>query len=98
MSLFAIGDLHLHYGSLCKAKTQLSDPLWIGHEEKLMDNCRRLIGQDDVLVLLGDHSWGKNLGECEKDFEYIMSLPEAITTCSGTVRKPQNSTRPIRDV
>ncbi len=75
MSLFVIGDLHLHYGSLCKAKTQLSDPLWIDHEEKLMDNCRKLISQDDVLVLLGDHSWGKNLSECEKDFEYIMSLP-----------------------
>ena len=26
-------------------------------------------------MLAGDHSWGRNLGECEKDFEYLCSLP-----------------------
>ena len=75
MSLFAIGDLHLHYGSELKAKMQLSDPAWVGHEEKFMDNCRRLIEDQDTLVLVGDHSWGRNLEECEKDFEYIKALP-----------------------
>ena len=30
---------------------------------------------EDTLVLVGDHSWGKNLSECEKDFEYIRNLP-----------------------
>lgn len=75
MSLFAIGDLHLHYGSELKARMQLSDPAWADHEEKFMDNCKRLIEDQDVLVLVGDHSWGKNLQECEKDFEYIRLLP-----------------------
>ena len=75
MSLFAIGDLHLHYGSELKARMQLSDPAWADHEEKFMDNCKRLIEDQDVLVLVGDHSWGKNLQECEKDFDYIRLLP-----------------------
>ena len=26
-------------------------------------------------MLLGDHSWGRKMQECEKDFEYILSLP-----------------------
>ena len=75
MSLYAIGDLHLHFGSQLKAKMQLSDPAWVGHEERFMDNCRRLLEEDDVLVLVGDHSWGRDLEECEKDFDYIRSLP-----------------------
>ena len=75
MSLYAIGDLHLHYGCELKAKSQLKDPVWVDHEIRLMENCRRVIEDDDTLVLLGDHSWGKDLGECEKDFEYIKSLP-----------------------
>ena len=75
MSLFAIGDLHLHFSSELKVKAQLKDSQWIDHEIKFKENCSRLIGEDDTLVLVGDHSWGKNLLECEKDFEYIKSLP-----------------------
>jgi predicted phosphohydrolase len=29
----------------------------------------------DTLVLVGDHSWGKNLAECEMDLQYICDLP-----------------------
>ena len=75
MSLYALGDLHLHFQSVLKAEVQLYDPLWKDHEEKFRKNCEELIQEDDVLVLVGDHSWGKNLDECEKDFDYIRSLP-----------------------
>ena len=30
---------------------------------------------EDTLVLVGDHSWGKNLLECERDLQYIRDLP-----------------------
>lgn len=75
MSLYAIGDLHLHYQSVLKAKAQLSDPLWKDHERRFKENCERMISDKDTLVLVGDHSWGKNLSECEEDFAYIRSLP-----------------------
>ncbi len=75
MSLYAIGDLHLHFQSELKAEAQLNDPVWIGHEERLMENCKELISDEDTLVLVGDHSWGRNLAECEADFEYIRHLP-----------------------
>ena len=74
MSLYAIGDLHLHFQSEPKAN-QLTDRLWRGHEKKLKKNCGRMLGPDDTLVLLGDHSWGRNLTSCEEDLEYIASLP-----------------------
>jgi predicted phosphohydrolase len=75
MSLYAIGDLHLHYQTVVKAPGQLKDRLWKNHEEKFRKNCERQIGFQDTLVLVGDHSWGKRLEESEKDLQYICDLP-----------------------
>ena len=75
MSLFAIGDLHLHFQSELKAPGQLHEPIWRDHEALFRRNCEKLIRPEDTLVLVGDHSWGRKLPECEKDLEYICSLP-----------------------
>lgn len=75
MSLYAIGDLHLHFQAALKAEAQLRDPLWKNHEEKFARSCEKLIRPEDTLVLAGDHSWGRNLAECEQDFDYILALP-----------------------
>ena len=75
MSLYAIGDLHLHFNSKVWAQSQLTDPLWKDHEERFIENCNNLLTDDDTLVLVGDHSWGKNLEQCEADLDYIRKLP-----------------------
>ena len=75
MALYAIGDLHLHFQSQLKARGQLRDRVWKNHEERFRKNCEKLIAADDTLVLIGDHSWGKNLAECEADLQYICDLP-----------------------
>ncbi|HAJ74145.1 MAG TPA: metallophosphoesterase [Lachnospiraceae bacterium] len=75
MSLYAIGDLHLHYQSVLKAPGQLHDRIWKKHEEKFRKNCGKMIMAEDTLVLVGDHSWGKNLSECQQDLQYICDLP-----------------------
>ena len=75
MSLYAIGDLHLHFQSELKAKNQIEDKIWKDHEKIFLDNCQKMIRSTDTLVLVGDHSWGRNLAECEKDLEYICNLP-----------------------
>ena len=75
MNLYAIGDLHLHYQSVLKAPGQLHDRIWRNHEEKFRKNCGKTISSEDTLVLVGDHSWGKNLSECEQDLQYICGLP-----------------------
>ncbi len=75
MSLFAIGDLHLHFQSELKAAGQITGRIWKNHEAKLLKHCRLRIRDDDVLVLACDHSWGRNLAECEQDLAYIAALP-----------------------
>lgn len=75
MGLYAIGDLHLHFRSECKSERQRSDPAWKNHEAIFLRNCRRLLTDADTLVLLGDHSWGKNLEQSEPDLAWIAELP-----------------------
>lgn len=74
MSLYAIGDLHLHFQSRVKAPGQQGG-VWKNHEAVFLRQCRDMIGPADTLALLGDHSWGRNLEECEKDLEFIAALP-----------------------
>ncbi len=75
MSLYAIGDLHLHYQSVLKAPNQLHDRAWKNHEEKFKKYCNIMVSAEDTLVLVGDHSWGRKLPECEMDLQYICDLP-----------------------
>ena len=75
MSLYAIGDLHLHFQSVLRAPGQLKGRVWKNHEEKFRKNCEKRITDADTLVLVGDHSWGRNLQECEEDLVYIRALP-----------------------
>ena len=75
MSLYAIGDLHLHFASELKAPGQLTDPVWRGHEERFLANCRALVRAEDTLVLAGDHSWGKNPEQAGPDLDFIAALP-----------------------
>ena len=87
MALYAIGDLHLsitsektgklfhrkHYG-LYKPM-EVFDPVWKKHADKLDRHWKRMISQEDTIVITGDHSWGKNLEECLRDFAFIEALP-----------------------
>lgn len=75
MSLYAIGDLHLHFGSEVKAPGQRTGRIWKDHEARFRENCLRVIRAEDTLVLVGDHSWGKNEDECRPDFDWIAALP-----------------------
>ena len=74
MSLYALGDLHLHFQTELKAPGQKTG-VWRKHEQKFQKNCAKMIGPEDTLVLVGDHSWGRNLNECEQDLQYIADLP-----------------------
>lgn len=74
MSLYAIGDLHLSFQVLDK-KMDGFGRVWVDHEKKVKKNCERMVSENDTLVLVGDHSWGRKLSECEEDLKFIEDLP-----------------------
>lgn len=72
MSLFAIGDTHLSFG--------VEKPMdvfngWNDYEKRLEENWRKIVGEDDTVIICGDVSWGMKLHEALPDFRFINSLP-----------------------
>ena len=71
MSLFAIADLHLSFGT--------NKPMdifrgWDNYLDRLESNWRQLINDDDTIVIAGDISWAMNLEQAKPDFSFINSL------------------------
>jgi predicted phosphohydrolase len=71
MSLYAIGDLHLSFGS--GKPMDVFGPAWENHAQRLRDGFSAL-GPDDICVICGDLSWAMNLADAREDFRFIDGL------------------------
>jgi uncharacterized protein len=71
--IFAIGDPHLS-----KARPKPMDVFgdhWTDHAERIFAATRRLVGEDDLLIVAGDISWAMKLDEALPDLDDIAALP-----------------------
>lgn len=90
MSLFAIADLHLSLGT-DKPMDIFSG--WNDYVTRLESNWRKLITDNDTVVIGGDISWAMKLEETYEDFKFINDLPgkrylsRATTTIGGRQRR-----------
>jgi predicted phosphohydrolase len=69
MRIFAIGDLHL---PSLRAK-DMDRFGWIGHPKPLAQAWDDLVGDDDLVLLVGDLSWATHSPEAAPDFEWIQA-------------------------
>lgn len=72
MSLFAIADTHLSLGE--------DKPMdiffgWQDYVQRLETNWRKLVDDDDTVVIAGDISWAMKLENSLEDFKLLHSLP-----------------------
>ncbi len=72
MALYAIADLHLPLGT---GKSMNIFGGWENYVDRLENNWRNTIKNEDTVVIAGDISWAMKLEEAYKDFEFIDSLP-----------------------
>lgn len=72
MSIFAISDLHL---SLSGDKPMDIFRGWDNHIERLTANWRRLVKDDDTVVIPGDFCWALKMENSTEDFKFLESLP-----------------------
>ena len=72
MSLYTISDLHL---SLSADKPMDVFYGWNNYMERLESNWRRIVTDDDTVVIPGDVSWALKLEDAEKDLLFLDSLP-----------------------
>ena len=71
MSLFAIADTHLSFGT---DKPMDSFPGWNDYVERIEKNWNKIVTDDDTVVIAGDISWAMNFDELKADFDFIERL------------------------
>ncbi len=73
MAIFAISDLHLSFGT--DKPMNVFGNVWENYEEKIANNWKEQVNNDDTVIIPGDISWGIDLKEALPDFKYINDLP-----------------------
>lgn len=71
MSLFAIADTHLSFGT---DKPMNIFAGWQDFEERLEKNWNSIVTENDTVVIAGDISWGMKLEEALEDFCFLDRL------------------------
>lgn len=72
MALYAIGDLHLSFGT--DKPMDVFGGAWSGYVDKLREGLS-VIRPEDTTVLLGDLSWALDLAGAREDFAFIGAIP-----------------------
>lgn len=71
--IYGIGDLHLDH---TKEKPMgVFGENWLNHDEKIFDNWKQVVKEDDLVLLPGDISWALKLEEAYHDLKAIDELP-----------------------
>lgn len=73
MSIFTIADLHLSLGGQDKPMDVFRG--WQDYVSRLAENWRRLITEQDTVILPGDISWAMRLEDAVEDFAFLQTLP-----------------------
>lgn len=71
MSLYAIADLHLSFGT---DKPMNVFQGWDNYEERLLSNWNTVVKEEDIVVLPGDLSWAINFEQAKPDFDFVSKL------------------------
>lgn len=72
MSVFAIADLHLSFSA---DKPMNIFGGWNDYTDRLKAAWRKLVKDDDFVVLPGDISWAMDLPQAKADFAFVNELP-----------------------
>ena len=71
--IYAISDLH--FDNTGEKPMDIFGDNWLNHEEKIMDNWRSMVGENDLVLLGGDTSWALKLETAYYDLIKIDQLP-----------------------
>lgn len=72
MAIYVMGDTHLSLGT---SKPMDIFPGWEGYLTRLEENWRRVVTDEDTVVINGDVSWAMKLEDTREDFAFLNSLP-----------------------
>lgn len=73
MKVFALSDLHLD-GKQNKPMDVFGDR-WAGHAQRVFDNWRAVVTDEDCVLIAGDFCWAMMLRDAEDDLFAVSELP-----------------------
>ncbi len=73
MRILAIADLHFDFKK--EKPMNVFGDNWINHEEKIIENWKTRVEEDDLVLIPGDISWASNLEDAMGDLLRIEELP-----------------------
>ncbi len=73
MKIFAISDLHLSVNN--PKPMDIFGPTWEGYLDKIFDDWKNKVSDEDVVLMAGDFSWAMKLEETASDFALLEKLP-----------------------
>ena len=73
MSIYAIADLHLSFGT--NKPMDIFGENWGNHWEKISKDWKEKVKEDDLVLLPGDFSWATYLEDTYEDFKFLNELP-----------------------
>lgn len=93
MRVFAISDLHLSFsrppdpedwGSSPEYKPMSEvDEAWTDHARRIFENWKRIVTDEDVVLVGGDISWAMRLEEAVPDLQFLGLLPGLVVAVQG---------------
>jgi predicted phosphohydrolase len=92
--IWAIADTHLSFAN--PKPMDVFGPQWTNHPQKILDNCRKVIAEDDLLLIPGDLSWAMRFDEAEPDLAFLASLPGIKVVGKGNHDYWWGSDKPLR--
>jgi len=96
MSLFAIGDLHLPGGD--EKPMEIFGDHWEGHFERISQDWRSRVREEDTVLIPGDISWAMQLRDARPDLEAIGALPGRKLIIKGNHDYWWNSMTQVKSV
>lgn len=75
MSIFTIADLHLSTLESTNKSMEVFGSRWTDYTKRLEANWRKLITENDTVIIPGDISWALSLTESLSDLKFLDSLP-----------------------
>ena len=73
MKVYSISDLHLDINN--SKPMDIFGPVWKDYLDKIINDWKNKVSEEDVVILAGDYSWAMKLEEVAPDFEFLNILP-----------------------
>lgn len=82
MAVWAIGDLHLAFGAPDKSM-EVFGPAWEDYAKRIEENWKKVISEDDLVLIPGDICWAQKLEDALIDLKWIDALPGTKVILKG---------------